>query len=243
MRDWCDALIALLLAPACASCAEPLARPTRGCVCEDCWRAIVPVTAPFCCRCGGHLPADDASRIVRHPPLCASCEAVSSSIDAARAIGPHEGPLRNIVHALKYDARRSVAPRLAAIMRDVAADLLHGADAVVPVPLHPSRRRSRGFNQAADLARPLGKPVVEALARTRNTPTQTALPAADRHANVADAFRATSRASVLRGATVVLIDDVRTTGATLEACGRVLKDVGVGRVVALTAARVETPRG
>lgn len=240
MRDWCDAAIALLLAPPCAACDTPLTHPTRSCVCERCWRAIARSVPPLCCRCGGQL---QPHRNPPDSPLCAVCAAATPVVEVARAIGPHEGALRAIVHALKYEGRRSIARRLAGLMREAAADLIVASDAVVPVPLHRARRRARGFNQAADLARHLGTPVVHALARVRNTPTQTALPAPDRLANVADAFRATRHARVLRGATILLVDDVRTTGATLDACGGALKAAGVARVFALTAARVETPGG
>ena len=91
---------------------------------------------------------------------------------ARRAIGAYDGALRAIVHALKYDGRRSLARPLAALMRERGADVLAGADVVVPVPLHPSRRRERGFNQAADLARTSGPPCRAALARVRATATQ-----------------------------------------------------------------------
>jgi ComF family protein len=128
-------------------------------------------------------------------------------------------------------------------MRERGADVLSGADAVVPVPLHRWRRRSRGFNQADDLARQLGPPVVPALRRVRATRTQAELPAAKRHGNVHHAF-ATARPHVdLRGRIVVLVDDVSTTGATLEACGRVLRECGVKEIRALIAARaVKQPR-
>jgi ComF family protein len=159
-------------------------------------------------------------------------------VDRARAIGAYDGALRAIVHALKYDGRRSLAGPLGGLMRDRGADILAGATHAVPVPLHSSRRRERGFNQATDLARPLGLPVVQALQRIRATPTQTSLPAARRHRNVRDAFAATRHARALGGAIVVLVDDVCTTGATLDACALVLKDRGVAEVRALTAARV-----
>ena len=126
-------------------------------------------------------------------------------------------------------------------MRQRGADLLAEAGCAVPVPLHPARRRQRGFNQASDLARHLGLPVHHALRRVRATPTQTGLPAVQRHRNVRDAFAATPSARALAGRTVVLVDDVSTTGATLEACARALKEAGVGEVLALTAARVVTP--
>jgi len=158
-------------------------------------------------------------------------------LDRARAVGPYEGALRAILHALKYDARRSLAAPIAHLMRRHGAGILDGADCVIPVPLHPSRRRERGFNQAADLARHLGLPAVAGLRRIRATPTQTGLPAAQRHRNVRDAF-AVLRARDLTGAIVVLVDDVYTTGATLDACARVLKQAGVREIRALTAARV-----
>jgi ComF family protein len=146
------------------------------------------------------------------------------------------------VHALKYDGRRSLAKPLAAMMRTSGADLLAGADVAVPVPLHASRRRHRGFNQADDLASHLRIPVVAALKRIRATPTQTGLPAAQRHRNVRDAFAPTRAGRGLAGAIVLVVDDVSTTGATLEACARVLKALGVREVRALTAARVVTRR-
>ena len=109
-------------------------------------------------------------------------------MDRARAVGGYDGALRAIVHALKYEGRRSLAQPLAELMRIRGADMLTGADWAVPVPLHPSRRRERGFNQAADLARHLGVPVRQALRRHRATRTQTGLPAARRHRNVRGAF-------------------------------------------------------
>ena len=122
-------------------------------------------------------------------------------------------------------------------MRERFHDILDGADILVPVPLHRRRRRARGFNQAADLAQHLELPVVSVLSRRRATPSQTDLPAARRHANVRQAFALTRTADV-RGLCIVLVDDVSTTGATLEACARVLVDAGAREVRAVTAARV-----
>jgi ComF family protein len=141
------------------------------------------------------------------------------------------------VHALKYDGRRSIARPLAALLERHAGDLMTGADLVVPVPLHRTRKRARGFNQAAEIARHLRVPMSHALERLRPTASQTDLPAAARHANVRGAFAVTARSRV-GGATVILIDDVSTTGATLEACAAALLDAGAREVRALTAARV-----
>jgi len=215
LRDGLDAVLAVALGAACAACGELLEHPTTGPVCDRCWRAI--------------------------RALPASAFQVSGVIDRAQAIGPHEDALRSIVHSLKYDGRRSLAQPLADLMRRRGADMLDGADFAVAVPLHASRRRHRGFNQAADLARHLDLPVVAALRRVRATATQTGLPAAQRHRNMRDAFAITRAGAAVDGAVALLIDDVSTTGATLEACARVLKGAGVREVRALTAARVVTP--
>jgi ComF family protein len=130
---------------------------------------------------------------------------------------------------------------LAALMQERGAQVLSGADVVVPVPLHPSRRRARGFNQADDLCRHLGLPVLHAVCRVRMTATQADLPAHERQANVRGAFSHRS-GCVVTGLTVVVVDDVSTTGATLEACGLALKEAGAGEVRALTAARVVEQR-
>jgi len=161
-------------------------------------------------------------------------------ISLARSIGSYEGSLRAIVHALKYDPRRTIARHLATRMRAAGAAVLADADLAVPVPLHPSRERSRGFNQARELARHLGLPMVDALARTRKTVSQADLPAARRRANVRGAFRC--RRGDIDGATIVLVDDVSTTGATLNACAAALMDAGAKEVRALTAAKAVAQR-
>lgn len=140
-----------------------------------------------------------------------------------------------------------LARPLGGLMRAAGADLLRDADCVVPVPLHPWRRLSRGFNQADYLARQLGLPVVPALWRSRATAPQTGLPAAARRRNVQNAFTLSpllSRASRERWVadrTVVLVDDVRTTGATLNACAAVLMRAGAREIRALTVARAAPP--
>jgi ComF family protein len=234
-----DAVLSVLLAPSCAACHEPLDCPTRGPVCVRCWQSILPLTPPLCDRCGDPLPTWRSISV----PLarCPRCRRSRRTVDRARAIGAYDGALRAIIHALKYEGRRSLAKPLAEMMRARGAHALDGAACVVPVPLHPSRRRHRGFNQAADLAAHLPLPRVAALERTRATPTQTGLPAARRHGNVRGAFRVTRAGRRLAGAIIVLVDDVSTTGATLEACARELKGAGVMEVRALTAARVVTP--
>jgi ComF family protein len=209
-------------------------------VCEVCWRSIRPITPPVCDRCGDPLPVWRSISVAL--AQCPRCRRARQMVDRARAIGEYDGVLRAVIHALKYEGRRSLARPLGALMRERGAAMLDGAACAVPVPLHRSRRRARGFNQAADLARQLGLPVVHALRRLRPTATQTDLPAARRHRNVRGAFGATRHAQAIAESVIVLVDDVSTTGATLDACARVLKDAGAIEVRALTAARVVTGR-
>ncbi len=227
LRALANALLSSLFEPPCAACARALLRPLDGAVCEQCWAAVRRAT-PLAEQPRGH------------------------AVDWACAVDHYDGPLRDIIHALKYQGRRSIAQPLGGLMRERGQALLAGADVVVPVPLHPRRERTRGFNQADDLARQLGLPVSALLRRVKFTASQIDLPAEARHQNVRDAFGLVPPSPRLRWAgpalrppipgVIVLVDDVTTTGATLEACARVLKAGGVKEVRALTAARVVTAR-
>lgn len=238
IRRLADGVLAAVLAPACAVCHRPLDSPASGVVCTGCWKSVRSIPPPLCDACGD--PWWSCRRTLRNGQ-CARCAGSGRSITRSRSVGEYEGALRGILHALKYDRRRSIAPILSALMRAHGAPVLEHADCAIPVPLHWRRLWARGFNQAADLAQGLGLPVVHALKRTRATRTQTDLPAAARHANVRHAFAARRR-PCLHGSTVVLVDDVTTTGATLEACARVLAEAGAKEVRSLTAARVVTER-
>src|SRR5262249_57028474 len=146
--------------------------------------------------------------------------------------GPYEGSLRVLLHELKYRGRRRLAHRLAETLLDepAARVVLEGADAIVPVPLHPERRRERGFNQAelisAALSRRTGIALVaSALVRRKDTAPQTGLSAAARRGHVRGAFAVRRRPQVA-GRRLVLVDDVLTTGATAEACAHALREAG-----------------
>ncbi len=264
-----DALISVIVAPACAVCDTLLDRPTAGPVCDTCWSTIRPLTPPLCAACGDPLPAGHVDRGRSDGPearmsggqdadprtlglsdlrtlVCRRCRRSPSLIARSRAIGEYSGTLRAAVHLLKYEKRRSMAPRLAAMMVASGVDVLHGADAAVPVPLHWTRTWRRGFNQASLLAANLGVSVWPALVRVRATRPQVDLTAAARRLNVRRAFAVAPRRrpwgrgwpARLKGKIVVLVDDVSTTGATLESCADVLREAGVLEVRALTAARV-----
>ena len=230
-----DAILAVVWAPRCAACDDPLDAPTRGVVCRHCWRRVPAIAGPVCGRCGVAVDADADLR-------CMDCRRNGGPPTARRAAGVHAGTLRAIIHAFKYDGRRSLARPLARCMQDAAGDWLRNADIVVPVPLHALRRWRRGFNQAADLASHLGVPVVHALRRTRRTGRQVELSRAARLRALRGAFALARRsgrrpaAAAVRGRSVVLVDDVITTGATVEACAAVLRDAGARNVRALSAA-------
>ena len=232
IRAFADALVSVIIAPGCVCCARPLDSPSRGAVCDLCWASIPAATHPLCETCGDALPSWRADLPVSR---CARCRRSARTITHGRSIAPYDGTLREIVHALKYDRRRSLARPLAALMASRGAEVLCGADAVVPVPLHCLRHWSRGFNQASELARYLGLPVWHLLGRRRATVTQTDLPEARRHQNVRGAFRLRRR--VPSGTVLVIVDDVSTTGATVDACAKVLLEAGAREVRALTAAR------
>ncbi len=233
-------LIRHLLAPCCAACNRDLAAPLEGALCQDCVAGVIAITPPICVRCGDHVPRFDTN------VLCARCQREPPVIVRARSAGVYDGALRDMIHALKYQKRRMIAPWLAARMRDSGRSVLDGADAVIPVPLHPWRYLQRGFNQASDLAERLHCPVWHALWRHRGGPPQAGLPAARRQNNARNAYAVVPGAHLryprLRGAVVVLVDDVMTTGATLNACALALHGAGVASVRALTAARAVATR-
>jgi ComF family protein len=241
-----DALTSILLAPRCAACDTPLDTPSTGPVCASCWDAVRRLRPPLCSRCGDELvswrhSADGASR-------CQRCRRLALALDTGRAAADYDGAIRRVIHAFKYQGRRSLATPLGAMLRAAGADMLADASCTIPVPLHPLRRLARGFNQAADLARTLPVPCIHALRRTRRTAPQEQLTAAARQRNVRNAFgvspllRSRTRAQFIAGQVVVLVDDVRTTGATLEHCARALKNAGAREVRALTVAIAQPHR-
>jgi ComF family protein len=188
--------------------------------------------------------------------LCGNCRAEEPGFDAARAYGLYTGPLRALILEMKFGARRRLGPRLGRLLVErwpwVVENSGGQAPVLVPVPLHASRRRARGFNQAERIAEGLYEAVrertgenwpgveVRALLRTRRTPPQTGLSVAARKENVRGAFSVAAPERV-RGRAVVLIDDVMTTGETVAACARVLRGAGAERVLALAVARA-TPQ-
>ncbi len=240
LRALADAVLAAVLAPCCAVCAAVLAHPLDGAVCPGCWARVVRFTPPCCAHCGAPLPSTRVAEA--HGGRCRACTVGLGVIAAARSVGPFEGTLADIVHALKYGHRPSVARAFGPLLRHAAADLLAEVDLVVPVPLHPRRERERGFNQAELLARAIGLPVCLALARPVCTAPQVSADGHARWTNVRGAFAPGPDIGRVTGRTVALVDDVLTTGATLSEAAEALRHAAPARVVAVTVARAELVR-
>jgi ComF family protein len=224
LRPWAKASLDVVYPPRCVGCG----RFGAGFFCEVCLAAgVAPLGAGFCANCSAPWDGRDFC------PDCAHWDA----LDGARAAFTHEGAARRAVHALKYGHVRAVAASMAAPVAVVAAGL--APDAAFAIPLHKSRERRRGYNQAAQVLERTGLPTREGrLLRSRRTHSQIGLALAERRANVGGAFDYEGQG--LEGARVVLIDDVITTGATANECARVLKDHGARTVWAVAFTRASS---
>ena len=216
--------------------------PEPGALSPQDWSRVTFIDAPVCAKCGLPLPYP-----VGEGAWCAPCHARPPAYDAARAAFVYDEDSRALVLQLKHAGRTDTLKAFGRWMRRAGGPLVETADAIVPVPLHPSRLRKRRFNQSFLLARTLSEASgvrlePHALARTRRTSTQGGKSARGRARNVAGAFKVRADAKDrLKEARLILVDDVHTTGATLEACARALKRAGARDVTAITLARVVKP--
>ncbi len=231
------ALLDIIYPRACAGCGGPVGLEGDY-LCWDCQANLPYVRTPFCARCG-----DPVAGQVDAVFECWACARARPHFDRARSVARYDGIMRELLRAFKYSGavwlRRDLA-RLLAACAESELDLT-AVDAVAPVPLFPARRRARGYNQAellsGTLAGWLGRPHFPgALRRARETPTQTHLTAADRATNVRDAF-VSRGGDRLAGLRLLLVDDVMTTGATVNECARALKAAGAAAVQVCTVGR------
>jgi ComF family protein len=220
----------------CVACREPVAGVG---VCADCWSKLSFIERPFCPRLGTPFVYDPGSDML-------SMEAIANppAYRRARAAVRYDDVAKVLIHALKYQDRIDLAPAMGRWMARAGAELLDGADVLIPVPLHWRRGWSRRYNQSGALARIIagqsGVPVApDALRRTRPTRQQVGLSKNDRARNVQGAFKvATERTGQIQGRRVILIDDVQTSGATVDACARVLLRAKAAQVDVLVFAQV-----
>jgi len=232
-----NALADLLFPRACSGCGGP-AHEASLYFCWDCLASLDVIRQPFCRLCGD--PADGA---LEGNYLCAACLSHTPAFDQARSALRYRGILQNALQNFKYNGAtwlsRDFSMFLAACHQAHYADL--SIDLLLYVPLFPAKERERSYNQAGLLAHELsarlgGPPVKRLLVKLRPTPTQTHLTAGDRRANVNDTF-AIRKEKAVAGRRVLLIDDVMTTGATVDECARMLKEAGADKVYVLTVAR------
>jgi ComF family protein len=242
LRQALDALAAVVFPAPCRVCRATLTNASRIPICQACLDSFLLISEPMCQCCGRPFISPVAGQAIR--PLCRLCRAEKYAFQRARSFAIYNDPLVSAITLLKYDEVTRLgdwfAARLAEVVARAGKDF--AADVVVPVPLHPDRQRERGYNQAELIARPLARRLrlklgPYLLVRTQPRPAQLLLSRAQRWESVRGAY-ATRKGVRVDKLRVLLVDDVMTTGATLDACAKVLLKAGADAVLGLTVARV-----
>ena len=230
LRDLWTGLLDLAYPPKCLVCGEM--QPKF--LCDACLAEVVLIEPPVCSQCGAPLQEG----------RCPECRhEVEFAFNSARAVGQYDGVLKEAIHQLKYSGHRVLGPVLGALIVEHLrrSALVPRVACIVPMPIHPSRVRQRGFNQsellAAEVSRAFGLPLLpRALVRTRPTRPQVDLPIEKRRENVEGAFKVV-REDAVAGRSILLVDDVLTTGSTADSAARALRDAGAREIHVLTLAR------
>ena len=226
-----------LLPPRCLACGA--IAPQDGAVCGACWGGLSFIERPWCACCG--LPFEFAAA---EDTLCGACAAKAPAFDSARAVLRYDDASRPLILTFKHGDRMQAGRHFGHWMARAGTELVARADLVAPVPLHWRRLAARRYNQSAELARGVAAAsgvglCVDLLRRTRPTPSQGGLNRRARRLNVRGAFAIVPRRQpAIRDARVLLVDDVLTTGATVEAAARTLRRAGAAGVDVLVLARV-----
>ncbi|MBI4484314.1 MAG: ComF family protein [Acidobacteria bacterium] len=234
--DWLDGLLSLFYPDRCLLCDRFVASRKMCSVCEACWSKVRP-QEEGCSRCGLPLQVPEGAAW-----QCQDCRSGSFTFSVARSFAVYENPFRDIIHCFKFRGRRNLAAPLACRLQSVyEREPALASDVVVPLPLHRRRLRERGYNQSLLLAKPLARRLdlalePDGLKRIRSTVPQSGLLMEARRDNIRGAF-VVPRPARLRGKTILLVDDVFTTGATLNEAARTLLESGAGEVKSLTLAR------
>ncbi|MEY4705854.1 MAG: hypothetical protein RL042_2059 [Nitrospirota bacterium] len=236
---WCRQAIRFVLPVECMSCGHALGTDPVPFFCTSCWQDIRPFQQPACTRCDQPFVSPAATAYTPNH-RCQHCQERPPAFERAWTLFPYLSPLREAICSFKYRGKQTMAKPLAALMIDVLPREID-VDIIVPVPLHPTRLRTREFNQSLLLADQLGRHLTRPvsathLVRVTATDPQTTLTRQARLRNLLKAF-AVRRPQNLAGKRILLIDDVFTTGTTLHECAKILRKAGSGPVFALTLAR------
>jgi ComF family protein len=255
LRSGLDGLASVLFPAPCRICSTTLLTASRIPICAKCFASFEPIAKPFCQRCGrpflippGTVDAPEQLELGKtRQTLCRVCRDGFFAFDAARSFGAYNEALKKAVLLLKFEELTCLgdwfASRLVEVLSAEAEQFR--ADVVVPVPLHPDRQRERGYNQAEVIARPLARKLhlkqgAYLLTRTRPRPARLVLSRKEHWDSVRGAY-ATRKGLRVDKLRILLVDDVMTTGATLDSCSRVLKSAGAAAVLGVTVARVLPP--
>jgi ComF family protein len=244
-----ESLFAVLFPSDCRICGTPLVRISRLPVCEECLDAMRPIVGGVCAICGERLFSPYAVAGIAGEPRCGLCRRIEPAFARAAAYGSYESGLRELIHLLKYGGVRPAGNVLGRMLAEAIAmlepDFPADSVVVIPVPLHRTKLRQRGFNQAELIARaalkirqPGGRLrlCVGVLERRRETASQIGLTSHQRRENLRGAF-GVAQAEAVKGREVLLVDDVYTTGATVSECAQVLRRAGAIRIWVATVAR------
>lgn len=240
MRSFVTTLVNVLYPLSCSSCSSLLGRDSNSNLCKNCFHSCLSIESPYCDKCGQGFEGNIQTNFV-----CGNCRELNLSFRRARTPYKNTGAIRKMLHRFKYDKARNLRIPLVQIVLDDFDALNYDSTktTLVPIPLHPQRKRLRTYNQAEELMNELIKNrkayhYVNALKRIRSTDSQTGLTRSERLQNLKKAFVINEKTkNLIQDQSIVLVDDVLTTGATAEACTQVLLKNGAKEVDVFTVAR------